>query len=418
VKPEGALWQSLRAEQDRARARAGYLAKAKAEADEPQVKEPVRRKGRLLAAGVFAIASILAVAIALRLRGIRDLRFSVGPDGEAGRVGAWIAAPNGISLPLAFSDGSRFSLAPESRARVAGTGASGAHVVLEKGHATVSVVHRPASHWRIDVGPFEVAVVGTRFDVSWEPNEEVFQLKLEQGAVVVSGSFLREPQRLAQGQILRAFCRERREEIVELGGDGQVARHEAADPRRPEAARESIPMGTPETTASIRDEVRSPLQHAPPARQLPSWQNLAAAGEFRKALELVEQRGFAEECRRASGEDLLTLGDTARFAGHPARAREAYLAARVKLPGAGRTAYGLGLLAFDQQRNFVEAARWFDMYLREQPEGGLRCEAQGRSMEAWQRAGEHAKALPMATQYLRDCPRGTQAPLARQLTAH
>jgi hypothetical protein len=92
------------------------------------------------------------------------------------------------------------------------------------------------------------------------------------------------------------------------------------------------------------------------------------------------------------------------------------MAARGKLPGGGRSAYGLGLTAFDQERDFTGAARWFETYLAEQSEGDLRREAAGRAMEAWQRAGARDKARVAALGYLQQYPNGTQAPLARQLT--
>jgi TolA-binding protein len=114
---------------------------------------------------------------------------------------------------------------------------------------------------------------------------------------------------------------------------------------------------------------------------------------------------------------LLLLGDTARLGGSVGRAQAAYLAARKKLPGGDRTAYGLGLLAFDQQKNFGEAARWFRTYLGEQPQGSLRREALGRLMEAWQRSGDTGGAHRVAQEYLDKYPAGPHAALARRLAS-
>lgn len=414
MKPEDALWQEVRAEQDRGRARAGFLAQAKAKASEPRPLRRPRRTKRAVVAGALAVACALAIVIGARGRRSRELSFSVGASGNTGRAGAWIAAPSGAELPLTFSDGSRISLEPESRARVADMDASGAHVVLEKGRATAAVVHRASSHWRIDVGPFEVAVVGTRFAVGWEPNEEVLQLRLDEGTVLVSGSFLREPQRLVAGQILRAFCKEKRQETVEAGGSTSVERDnvKASTAAPSEASAEHVVLAV----AGGESELQNSRARAPHAVPAPTWQKLAAAGDFRRALEMVEREGFEAECKRASGEDLLILGDAARLTGNSARSSQAYLCARGKLPAGGRSAYGLGLLAFDRERDFAGAAQWFDLYLREQADGKLRREAEGRLMEAWQRAGDEAKARAVASQYLRDYPNGTHAPLARQLT--
>ena len=86
--------------------------------------------------------------------------------------------------------------------------------MLEKGRATAAIVHQGATNWRLDVGPFDVRIVGTRFDVGWDTEEEVFELGMREGTVVVSGAFLREPQRVCEGETLRAFVRERREELL------------------------------------------------------------------------------------------------------------------------------------------------------------------------------------------------------------
>jgi len=149
--------------------------------------------------------------------------------------------------------------------------------------------------------------------------------------------------------------------------------------------------------------------------QSDAWRTLVTGGRYREALELVERGGFDEQCRRAAGLDLLELGDVARYAGSAKEARQAYMAARGKLPGGGRSAYGLGLTAFDQERDFSGAARWFETYLAEQSEGDLRREAAGRAMEAWERAGAHDKARAAALEYLRQYPNGVEAAVARQL---
>ena len=147
----------------------------------------------------------------------------------------------------------------------------------------------------------------------------------------------------------------------------------------------------------------------------PTWATLAAAGKFREALAVAEKAGFEAECQRASGADLLALGDAARLSGSAARAQQAYGAAHAKLPGGGRSSYSLGLVAFDQRGDFASAARHFETYLREQPGGSLRAEATGRLMESLQRSGRAADARRGAEQYLKHYPGGPQAALARKL---
>jgi tetratricopeptide (TPR) repeat protein len=145
------------------------------------------------------------------------------------------------------------------------------------------------------------------------------------------------------------------------------------------------------------------------------WRTLAAAGKFRDALAAAEQAGFDAECKRASGADLLALGDAARLSGSAERAEQAYGAAHGKLSQGGRASYGLGLVAFDQRGDFTRAARHFEAYLREQPGGSLRTEAMGRLLEAWQRAGRVSEARRVAERYLSLYPQGPQAARAKQL---
>jgi transmembrane sensor len=425
--PSERWWRGLQERQDEERAAAGYLSRARAlRGRRPLVAMPVRWWWPALGA-----AAVLAGAIVWNRSARSDLRFSMG--GEAGHVGSWIAAPEASTLALDFSDGTRFRLSAGSRARVSAVDANGARIVVERGSARAAVVHRPESHWLVDVGPFEVSVVGTRFDVSWDPVDEVFRLELEEGSVLVSGACLSDPRAVVQGHALRVSCRRDGEEIVETGGE--LTRAQSAGSGDLLAASPDIGVDTPVAAAAPADAGR--VVSAEPARPVEgsrraasaegvragdvlrsrAWRALTSAGRFREALDLVEEGGFDETCRRAAGADLLELGDASRLAGDSRRARQAYLAARGKLPGGGRSAYSLGLAAFDQDKEFAVAARWFDVYLSEQPAGSLRREAQGRLMEAWLRAGDRPRARTVAERYLQEYPDGTQAPLARQIAA-
>jgi TolA-binding protein len=212
------------------------------------------------------------------------------------------------------------------------------------------------------------------------------------------------------GQTLVANSNDRRAELMEP----KTAQAPKAAPElgRAREAAGPAPSGSakPRPAASTS---RTSLRPPDPE----SWQRLAASGKYADALDAVERVGFDAECQRASGQDLLLLGDTARLGGRAARARAAYLVARKKLPGGDRTAYGLGLLAFDHQKNLGEAARWFKTYLAEQPHGSLRREALGRLMEALQRSGDTGGAHRVAQEYVEKYPGGAHAALARRLAS-
>jgi FecR protein len=402
------FFDELRREQDREREQAGYLEQARK-------REATRRaapKAWSLNVRVFAFAGAFSVAAAGALAWQQLNRapaFFVG--NAAGSVGAFLAAPPEHELPLRFADGTSIALSAGTSARVASLDEHGAHIVLEKGRAVASVVHRADSHWRVDVGPYQVAVVGTQFDVSWDAGTRVLELHLSQGAVLVSGGFLRDALQVRTGQTLRAFSDGDR---VELLGP-TPASLEVTPPSAPVAAPtpQAVPALVDNTAAQTDASAPSSLRAAPPTT--PDWKALASSGKFREALAAAEKAGFEAECRRAPGQDLLALADAARLAGSAPRAEQAYSAARAKLTGGGRATYGLGLVAFDQRGDFASAARWFETYLLEQPSGPLRAEATGRLLEALQRSGQRDKARTVAQQYLAQYPHGAQAALAHQL---
>ena len=128
---------------------------------------------------LLTAAAVVVLGILLWPSAGKPLAFEVGPkEGETaspsaaptpGAVGEWIAAPQQAALPLRFSDGSVIVLDADARARVAEVTAHGARVVVERGAAQVRVVHGPETHWDIKAGPFDVRVVGTAFDVGWDP---------------------------------------------------------------------------------------------------------------------------------------------------------------------------------------------------------------------------------------------------------
>jgi transmembrane sensor len=403
VKPES-FWESLRSAQDDALAKTDNVAVVRARMPLRTPRTRVARPWFVAIAAALTFAAAATIWIGAHPAREGAITFVVGNAAARGRLGDWIDASGADIVPLRFSDGSSVDLAPGSQGRVTETVRDGVHMLLERGGAEASVVHRDTTHWRIDAGPFQIAITGTRFAVRWDPAAEVLGLEMHEGHVVVTGAFLREPIPVSSGQILNAFCKEARAEVAD-------ARAAVA----PERALVTAPASSVEAPA---DRASRPGPLSP--KRLPlqtSWQELALRGEYRDALDAAERLGFEAECRRASGKDLLLLGDAARLVGYGARAQQAYLAARERIAGGDRTAYAIGLVAFDGAHDYAEAAKWFETYLRENATGPLRREAAGRLLEALQRSGQTERASQFAQSYLAEYPSGPHAPLARQLAS-
>jgi TolA-binding protein len=117
--------------------------------------------------------------------------------------------------------------------------------------------------------------------------------------------------------------------------------------------------------------------------------------------------GFEVECERVPADDLTVLGDAARLSGDAERARMAYAALRRRFPGevsAARAAFALGRLSFDVDPE--AAARWFDIYLREQPVGPLAHAALDRLFELAVAGRDLERSRDVARRYLEGHPSG------------
>ncbi|WP_437756395.1 FecR domain-containing protein [Sorangium sp. So ce1389] len=159
-------------------------------------------RGRVAAWMAAAAALVMStVALVIVARRGAPMRFELGAT-EVGIVGAWIAAPAAAELPIRFSDGSLLRLAPGGRARVASVDANGAEIALERGALDVAVVHREGARWRVRVGPFQVNVIGTRFETRWDPVSERFEVALRDGAITVTGPLVGDARAIRAGERL------------------------------------------------------------------------------------------------------------------------------------------------------------------------------------------------------------------------
>jgi len=244
-----------------------------------------------------------------------------------------------------------------------------------------------------------VRVKGTRFNVAWDAATETLQVAVSEGRVSVEGGG-HPSHELAAGSELELRV---------------TSRHGSAGAGSQDLASE------PAQAPAVSSQGASAETYKPPGSPEPvlDWRELASAGHFREALSSVEKLGFGSQCGLLPPSDLLTLGSTARLAGQPERAREAYTALRRRFAGspqAALAAFSLGRLAFDAQQP-AEALRYFKQYQLEQPGGQLAREAAGRIMELSKATGQLEAARAAARSYLARYPDGPHVTLARSLLA-
>ncbi len=373
-----------------------------------------RRSRGTVIARLALVAAIALVVGGLALRGSarEPISFLVGSDPAPRVVGAWIAATD-EAVPIRFSEGTEVALAAGGRARVTRADRDGARVLLERGSLHARVVHRSdATRWSFEAGPFEVEVVGTELDASWDPQRDVVEVGVVEGRVRVRGPQIEGTQLVASGQRLRVSVRDQRVELGPIAAaapaEAPIGPAEAAEPAAVTAAASSEPLAGGGGSARVVAPPRTPV----PAD--PDWRALEAKGQHREAMAAVLREGFASVVSRSSSAELVVLADAARYAGDHAHAREALLAARAR--GArGATAFLLGKIAADHLGSPREAVGWFEATLAEG--GGFAEPALGRLIELKRSAGDTAGATAAADQYRRLYPNGSYRSLANAVAA-
>ncbi len=153
-------------------------------------------RGRLLAPAVprrrvprvaWGLAATAAAAVLLAALWPRtpDAPLQLRANGVAAVAGHWLAAEQ--AQALAFSDGSSVRSQAGTRVRVSALRSKGADVELTEGRVHVHVVPQEGNDWHVHAGPYDVQVLGTRFDVAWSAKDARFELALRRGHVRIEG---------------------------------------------------------------------------------------------------------------------------------------------------------------------------------------------------------------------------------------
>jgi hypothetical protein len=346
--------------------------------------------------------------------------------------GGYVRAKASGGTELRFSDGSSLALDPGTSTRVTDIDAHGSRVLLESGRAHVRVTHRPAAKWVVDAGPYSVHVVGTEFDVRWSGAEEVLDVQMHRGAVIVRGPLASGGLTMEAGQHLVANVKEG-EIFLDAtpGSEAALPRVRAEspeptfadEPAAPEIAPTPgpvVPAAAQPHAAHARPGNTARAQLVVPAAGDASWSKLIAQGDFQGVLADAEQRGFARTLETASAADLTALADAARYVRRSDVARRTLLAERERFPRsatAREAAFFLGGIAEDDQGSAAAktALDWYERYMSESPRGTYAAQALGRQMILIHKLRGAAAARPIATEYLSRFPSGPYADPAKKL---
>lgn len=298
-----------------------------------------------------------------------------------------------------LGDGSVIQLEQGARGRLQDGGGAGVRFELERGRGSFSVTPNRGRRFSVNAGPYEVQVVGTKFNVDYQP-AGAMRVAVEHGIVLVHEPG-REAKRLGAGDRL------------ELEPARKEARSRPADePSKSSAARAvlSAPAAGAPTEPSA---IARPLA-APDAQ---SWRELYQRRDYPGALNAARTAGFHRLTEELGVDGLADLADAARLGGDLPAALVALTALERRFPGspAARNAGFLRGRVLAQSSRLSEAIVAFERYLAANPDGVYSLEAMGRLMELHTARGEAKVAQAIALRYLQRAPSGPYQRLARSL---
>jgi TolA-binding protein len=315
-----------------------------------------------------------------------------------------------------FSDQSDLGLARGTRMRISRLEPRGARVMLEGGSLHARIHPQPRANWTLDAGPYVVHVTGTEFELAWRADEQTLDLRLLKGSVVVEGPLAVGGVKVDAGQHLVADTKAGSLSLVDELNTGL---------RSTEALLTSAPSSrSPAATGATQSAIgraasgSNARSGAGSARaEEGSWAARVAHGDFDRVIEDAESRGVDKALAESNPVDLAALADAARYGRRHDIAKRALSAERMRYPDsiqARDAAFFLGGLA-EAQNNDAAAVDWYEVYLRESPNGAYASQALGRKMVLAQHLHDVDGARADAAAYLARFPDGPYAPSARKL---
>jgi len=366
---------------------------------------PARPANRMVWVATPVVLTTVAAAAAALLYVVTSVEptLTATSAGANVAIGDWISS-TGDDVGIAFSDGTQITLDAQSQARIVSMDSKGAHLLLERGHADLDVVHTGSADWSLTAGPFNVLVTGTHFGTDWSPEDQTLVIRMAEGSVVVTGPLLDGEQIVSDVGTLTVSLRDNRTQLT----NGPL----------PEVA--AVVEEEPEVEAEAPLRIERQLPPAPVEAQVDvsvvTWKDLAGDGKYKDALSLAREVGVDGILQRSNSTDLYLFGDMARLAGDYGLAGTSFESLRNRFPGtryAAEASFMLGKMAYDQDKNYRGAASWLNIHLDERPNGASTEDAMALLMLSYDKAGDRPSTRSAARNYLDRFPKGKSASQAK-----
>lgn len=323
---------------------------------------------------------------------------------------------------VVFSDGSTVVARPDSTLSLSIVGQQAALTRLLRGALSVSVHHDERADWRFLAGPYEIRVVGTRFDLTWEPEGSSLTIAMREGSVRVTGPG-KFDQTLVAGETLRKSGIEPAPARVSARGHGlDTGADSPLQPSSPEVSTATTlkplrALVPPKAGEPVPPKSAATMSLVPPEE---NWPELVSRGRFAEVVEAAEREGVDKALATHNLDELKALAQAARYTGKTNLALRSWRGVRERFAGhaeAPQAAFFLGRI-YDELDQMAPAEAWLDTYLAEAPEGIYASEALGRRLGLAKRFGQLGDVERLATRYLATFPSGPYARSARALLKH
>jgi TolA-binding protein len=342
----------------------------------------------------MAVASALALGV-LGF-GYHQSRRTLDYEITGGRVDGPVIRANEQPAVVSFSDESRVEADPHTTFTVDIVGQQAAVTHLSRGTLHVRVQHRDSTDWRFFAGPYELRVIGTRFDLSWDPDHSRLSVVMHEGQLLVTREDV-------QGRLLSA-------------GQKVVLEDEPTpQPEQPQATQTARGLDGP--SAEIPRASQTNTRQPKAAPSVPTFSQLLAKGRFDEVVSAAEAEGVEQALASKPSSELHALAQAARYTGNVALAVRSWTTLRERFPGSshGSQAAFFMARAYEEQGKLSLALKWLDTYLQEAPSGVYAADALGRKLSLVQRTQGPERARSVAREYLLRFPEGSSARTARDM---